>query len=172
MGDSCLKSVHLEAPRRQQFRLAREGLLNARGSQTIAVQSLPEPEARPRALDATSATVGPAGGHFWLTDGQGTYPLKVGINAVGRSADCDVVVQDAFISRRHCAILVHAGTGCEIHDIASKNGTFVNGCKIAGPTVLHSGDEIRICDRQFVFMDRLAAAQPASPSVTHVDPLA
>ena len=37
------------------------------------------------------------------------YPLKVGINTVGRSPDNDVVVQDCYISRRHCAILVHTG---------------------------------------------------------------
>jgi len=39
--------------------------------------------------------------------------------------DNDVVLQDAYVSRRHCAILIHlTGERCELHDIASKNGTF------------------------------------------------
>ena len=38
--------------------------------------------------------------------------------------------------------LVHAANFCEVHDVASRNGTLVNGRKIAGPTRLRSGDEI------------------------------
>jgi pSer/pThr/pTyr-binding forkhead associated (FHA) protein len=55
------------------------------------------------------------------------------------------------VSRRHCAILVHLTTGCELHDTASKNGTFLNGNRLAGPTRLSPGDEIRMCDRHLVF---------------------
>ena len=60
--------------------------------------------------------------------------FKVGLNTVGRMPDNDVVVQDAYVSRRHCAIVVHTGDRCEVHDIASKNGTYLNGHKISGPT--------------------------------------
>ncbi len=80
--------------------------------------------------------------------------MKVGLNTVGRSSDNDVVVSDCFISRRHCAILVHSEDGYELHDTASKNGVFLNGARLACPTSLKSGDTIRICDRQFVFVSR------------------
>ena len=95
-------------------------------------------------------------GHLqcWLADDQYIYPLKVGLNTVGRSSDNDVVAADCFISRRHCAILMHTQQECELHDTASKNGTFLNGARIAHPTSLKSGDTIRICDRQFVFVCR------------------
>jgi hypothetical protein len=148
MSDPCLNSVHLEAPRRQQFRAARQVLMNACGGQTIAAQ-FPNSHS-----DARLPEVGNAP-HYWLMDRDKLYPLKVGINTIGRSPDCDVVVQDAFVSRRHCAILVHAGEGCEVHDVASKNGTYLNGGKIARPTRLRAGDEIRMCDRQFVFLTKL-----------------
>ena len=74
------------------------------------------------------------------------YPLKVGINTVGRSSENDVVVGDAFVSRRHCAILVHHSTVCELYDTASKNGTLVNGTEIpTGVQVpLREGDRINL----------------------------
>ena len=89
-----------------------------------------------------------------LADDQYVYPLKVGLNTVGRSADNDIVVPDCFISRRHCAILIHLQNGYELHDTASKNGTFLNGGKLAHPTPLKPGDVIRICGRQFVFVTK------------------
>jgi len=91
---------------------------------------------------------------YWLVDREYIYPLKMGLNTMGRSADNDVVVEDLYISRRHCAILVHHDKSCVLHDTASKNGTFLNGAKISGPTQLKTGDEIRICNRQFVFLTR------------------
>src|SRR5581483_9812419 len=94
------------------------------------------------------------GVRFWLLDRESVYPLKIGLNTIGRAPENDVVLKDAFVSRRHCAILVHAGDGCELHDTASKNGTFLNGRKLAGPTPLNPGDEIRMCDCQLVFLTR------------------
>ena len=76
------------------------------------------------------------------------------MNTIGRLPDNDVVIEGPYVSRRHCAILVHASQGCELHDIASKNGTYVNGLRLCGPTPLASGDEIRMCERQFVFMSK------------------
>jgi hypothetical protein len=175
MPEPCLNSVHLESPRRQQFRAARQALLNACGGQTIAAQ-FPAPRLEqladhPRIAgepDRQAAAV-----RFWIMDRDRIYPLKVGINTIGRSPDCDVVIEDAFVSRRHCAILVHAGDGCEIHDVASKNGTYLNGVKLAHPTRLRAGDEIRMCDRQFVFLTKLDDDEDEHPghAVTQVDPL-
>src|SRR5207237_3501868 len=100
----------------------------------------------------------PAGVNFWLMDKEAIYPLKVGVNTIGRLPDNDVVVQAPYVSRRHCAILVHAGDGCELHDIASKNGTYLNGRRLEGPTPINRGDEIRMCDRQMVFMNKTGGA--------------
>ena len=42
MYDPRLNSIHLEMPRRQDFRAARDVLLGARGCQTVALESPPE----------------------------------------------------------------------------------------------------------------------------------
>jgi hypothetical protein len=157
MIDPRLNSVHLEAPRRQDFRRAREILLEARGYQTLEVELGDDDSDSPSSntLIQKSALSSPSNRLLcWLADDQYVYPLKVGLNTVGRSADNDIIVPDQFISRRHCAILVHLQNGCELHDTASKNGTFINGDKLAHPTTLKPGDVIRICERQFVFVTK------------------
>src|SRR5262245_11759861 len=124
MVDPRLNSVHLEAPRRQEFRRAREALLGARGWQTVMAEKASEPSDGPQTLVQAPPKPGatPAGLKFWLVDRDYIYPLKVGLNTIGRSPDNDVVIQDAYVSRRHCAILVHANSRIELHDVASKNG--------------------------------------------------
>ncbi len=171
MVDPRLNSVHLEAPRRQEFRRAREALLDARGWQTVMAEKAPSaPSDGPHTLVQAPAKPGavPAGVKFWLVDREYVYPLKVGLNTVGRSPDNDVVLQDAYVSRRHCAILVHANFRVELHDVASKNGTFINGRKLEGPTQLHSGDEIRMCDRQLVFLCKTSEPEPPADMPTLV----
>jgi pSer/pThr/pTyr-binding forkhead associated (FHA) protein len=155
MTDPRLNSVHLDLPRRQQYRQAREALLNARGFQTQALENregFARSASDPNTVVQNLSRRVPPGIKYLLMDGDYIYPLNVGLNTIGRMPDNDVVVQDAFVSRRHCAILVHAGDGCEIHDTASKNGTYLNGQKLTGPVRLNSGDEIRMCDRQLIFL--------------------
>jgi pSer/pThr/pTyr-binding forkhead associated (FHA) protein len=169
MSDPRLNSVHLDPPRRAEYRRVREELLRARGTNTQAGEARPdEPDSDPHTVIQNIGNVAaevPAGLDFWLVDKEYLYPLKVGINTVGRAPENDVVVQDSYISRRHCAILVHTGEVCEVHDTASKNGTYVNGKKIAGPTRLHSGDEIRMCEQRLVFVAR--STPPEQGTLTH-----
>lgn len=169
MSDPRLNSVHLEPPRRLLFRQARDVLLNARGYQTVAAEEEKgddSAQGSPHTMVLNPGAKPPEGVKFWLVDKEFLYPLKVGLNTIGRAPENDVVVPDAYVSRRHCAILVHAGDGCELHDIASKNGTFLNGRKLTGPTPLSLGDEIRMCDRQLVFMSQSDDAGAGS-SQTH-----
>src|SRR5262245_15141949 len=133
MADSRLNSIHLDPNRRQEFRHARDALLGARGTQTQALENredLPWPAQGNNTAIQNPDERPPGQVKFVLMDKDYIYPLKVGLNTVGRMPDNDVVVQDPYVSRRHCAILVHTGDSCEVHDIASKNGTFVNGRKI------------------------------------------
>ncbi len=168
MFDARLNSVHLEAPRRQDFRAARDKLLGARGGDTIAAE---RESGFPRPDDGNTAIRNVAGhdaaatdARYVLMDAEYTYPLKIGLNTVGRMPDNDVVVPDAYVSRRHCAILIHTGDRCELHDVASKNGTLLNGQKINGPTRLQSGDEIRMCNRNMIFLRKgdVPARNPAA----------
>jgi hypothetical protein len=170
MGDPRLNSMHLETPRRQDYRRAREELLRARGNQTLYAEHCGgEPDVGSTCihhLPGGRITGPPPELEYWLVDGDFIYPLKVGLNTLGRSGDNDVVVAEAYVSRRHCAILVHHNHACELHDTASKNGTFLNGTRLGEPTRLKPGDEIRVCNRQFVFLARPGSAGSA-PSPTY-----
>jgi len=166
--DPRLNSVHLEAPRRQDYRRAREALLQARGGNTCyAERQIAEPDSSPsNTLFQRAEHPDPKALHCWLADEQYIYPLKIGLNTLGRSSDNDVVVPDCFTSRRHCAIVVHTGDGYEVHDTASKNGTFLNGAKLSHPASLQSGDTIRICEHEFVFFSRDGRRHAAGVTAT------
>jgi pSer/pThr/pTyr-binding forkhead associated (FHA) protein len=153
MSDPRLNSIHLKAARKEDFRAARDALLNSCGDQTLALDAYKEapPKETPTAIVAGAVKV-PVELRYVLVDHDLIHPLKVGINTVGRMPDNDVVVADPYVSRRHVAILVHAQDGCELHDIASRNGTLLNGKPLAGPTPLHSGDCIQLSDHQLVFL--------------------
>jgi hypothetical protein len=169
MADPRFNSVHLEPTRREEFRRARADLLAARGLQTVASENAVAAVADPNTLMQQAAGLkAPPGVKYWLVDKDFIYPLKVGLNSIGRAPDNDVVLADPFVSRRHCAILVHAGGRCELHDVASKNGTWLNGRRIPGPTDLASGDEIRLCDKQLVFVTK--DGRDAAPDLPYHSP--
>jgi len=54
---------------------------------------------------------------------------------VGREPDCDLVLDDDRVSRRH-AVLVSDGTAWSITDLASKNGTLADGMPVASGLLL------------------------------------
>jgi hypothetical protein len=160
MSDPRLNSIHLESTRRQEFRSARDALLGERGDRTL----MGEKQAFASGPPSCTAAEKPAAAvdaKFILMDKDLVFPLKIGLNTVGRMPDNDVVIDDGYVSRRHCAVLVHSDDRCELHDVASKNGTFLNGRKIEGPTPLKSGDEIRMCTKTLVYIAR--TTEPASP---------
>src|SRR5436305_7512319 len=60
---------------------------------------------------------------------------------LGRSRQCDVVLQDANVSRQHAEIRPRGGSWV-LTDLGSTNGSAINGRQISGPEVLKPGDEI------------------------------
>ena len=69
---------------------------------------------------------------------------------IGRSRDCDVVIEDAGVSRRHAEIRP-VGGGWEIEDLGSTNGVVVNGIAIRGAQELSPGDRIELGSTEAVF---------------------
>jgi adenylate cyclase len=55
--------------------------------------------------------------------------LPEGRSLVGRAHDCDIVLEDASVSRQHAAILVTGGR-VQMTDLGSSNHTFLNGRSI------------------------------------------
>lgn len=166
MADSRLNSLHLEPARRQEYRRARDVLLRAHGSHTLLLCR--DRDSSHRGHTLIQHGEGASGSELtcWLSDGEFLYPLRIGVNTLGRSSDNDIVVDDAYASRRHCAILVHSTEMFELHDTASKNGTYLNGTRLSGPVLLKSGDEIRLSERQFLFLTRSREAEANSPQAT------
>jgi hypothetical protein len=75
--------------------------------------------------------------------GGSTLVLPEGVLEVGRSSDCWLTLEDEISSRVHARFHVDADV-CEIEDLGSRNGTFVNGERIVGRRRVHDGDRIRI----------------------------
>lgn len=69
---------------------------------------------------------------------------------LGRGAQADIQLEDTFASSRHAQLVVH-GAQVVIEDLASTNGTYLNGEPLTGPQPLHPGDRIRIGDSEFSF---------------------
>ena len=79
-----------------------------------------------------------------------TVSLLKDVTIIGRSAQADITLADDNSSRQHCQIRKWAGKFI-IEDLQRKNGTFVNGNKIAGEQPLNDGDLISVGDTQIVF---------------------
>jgi predicted component of type VI protein secretion system len=63
---------------------------------------------------------------------------------VGRSRDCDVVLADANVSRRHAEVRPGAAGSWTIADLGSTNGVRVNGTPVRGPAPVAPGDRIEV----------------------------
>ena len=61
---------------------------------------------------------------------------------VGRHGDCDFVLRDPLLSRRHFRISVDPDGEFILEDLGSKNATFLNAREVHGPERLHYGDRI------------------------------
>ena len=61
---------------------------------------------------------------------------------IGRE-DTDLEIDDLELSRRHAVVRRHANR-LQVEDLGSTNGTFVDGNRIAEPTLLGGGAEIKI----------------------------
>lgn len=69
---------------------------------------------------------------------------------IGRSRDCDIVLEDSSISRRH-AELRPAGQGWVVEDLGSTNGVRINGNTVHGPREVRTGDRIEIGSTEMLF---------------------
>lgn len=76
--------------------------------------------------------------------------LREGENVLGRDPDAAVQLESPSVSRAHAVIRVDA-SGAVLEDLASRNGTRVNGRIVTGPVRLSDGDRIDVAEEQLGF---------------------
>ncbi len=137
------------------------------GTKQIAIQAPPAPAVMD---DATAAVI--------VYDGDeigALHSLRKDETVFGRTADCDIVLPETRVSRRH-AVIRRTGPGpgeFEIMDLASTNGTFLNGEPV-DRAPLQSGDKIVIGGStvKFSILDSADLAyQSRIVEMIHVDDL-
>lgn len=69
---------------------------------------------------------------------------------LGRSAECDIVLDDVTVSRRHAEIGRESGRYV-VTDAGSLNGTYINRNPVHGAAVLNDGDELRVGIFRMIF---------------------
>jgi len=85
-----------------------------------------------------------------LTVGGRRLALSAQGGVVGRSRDCDIVLEDTGVSRHH-AELRPSERGWTVRDLGSTNGVQVNGQDIRGTHPLQPGDRLRLGSTELVF---------------------
>jgi len=83
---------------------------------------------------------------------------------VGRHPSCEIVLDNAAVSRRHAQILESHGNYF-IEDLRSRNRTYLNGTAVDGRISLKDADTIIVCDVELSFHLHMAPDSD-SPTVT------
>ncbi len=89
-----------------------------------------------------AASMGPDGGTYLIIGGRRHVPLTRTVYTIGRRLDCDVVLSDATVSRRHAQLRWRFGRYV-LYDLGSSAGTLVNGNPVS-EVVLEPGDVLSV----------------------------
>ena len=105
---------------------------------------------RPRRAAGRTVQMQTVPTHFgWLIMKTGTrvghvYRLGLDVTDLGRDADNDIVVDDDRVSEEHTRIRVDEEGRFVVWDLASTNGTYVNGERITAATPITENDEVML----------------------------
>ena len=84
--------------------------------------------------------------YFTITQGNQaglSADLAGGVIMIGRGADCQLILDDDYVSTRHARV-VSSPNGIYVEDLGSTNGSYVNGQRITAPTTITLADTVRI----------------------------
>jgi len=92
------------------------------------------------------STHAPAAAHLTITTGPlkgTTLPLGDTPILIGRASTCTVVIEDDYLSARHCRIFPENGQWF-VEDLGSTNGTYLGNQKVEDPVPLAVAERVRI----------------------------
>jgi len=108
-------------------------------------------------------------------EGQQAIELRP-INSLGRHPNNSIQLLDKIVSKEHCILEQREG-GFILRDLGSLNGTYVNGERVRGETMLRHGDEIalgstraRYDDGHGAPLDFNAPLPHGGPAAPHISP--
>jgi pSer/pThr/pTyr-binding forkhead associated (FHA) protein len=95
---------------------------------------------------------------FWLKHRGTTFPVPTGECVIGRSPSAaSIVLVGERVSRQHAMLKIVDGQ-LMLEDLGSRNGTYVNGRRVAKPTMLRAGDVIAVGEEVLEVSTKAATA--------------
>ena len=98
----------------------------------------------------TAAVLHRADFHCRLVWGDREVALSEGENVLGRDPAVAVWIDMNSVSRRHARIILSDGRAT-LEDLGSRNGTYLGDRRVAVPTHLSNGDQIKMGEARLVF---------------------
>jgi nitrite reductase (NADH) large subunit len=89
--------------------------------------------------------------------------IEVGRSSAGPPGDGEIVVADSAVSPRHLKLMA-SPVALSLADLGSGGGTFVNGTRIEGRTVLAVGDVVRFGGTEIEVISRAGLVQVRPPA--------
>ena len=124
------------------------------GSLTAVSTARPRPD-----LPTVQVLTGPEAGLVLPLDG---VPIQL-----GRGAGCALVLHDDDVSRRHCRLELMSAPApahVQVTDLDSTNGTFVDGVRLAGPSLLPAGALLQLGSCTLTVVDPAGPAPRMTPT--------
>jgi two-component system cell cycle response regulator len=82
------------------------------------------------------------------------FRLRAGRQIIGRRPECDIRVRERAVSGIHAEV-IRVREAVTINDLASTNGTMLNGMRIRNPVPLMQGNLLKLGNCVFKFVDSL-----------------
>jgi DNA-binding winged helix-turn-helix (wHTH) protein len=124
------------------------------------------PQARPSAEHGQSSARWRVFPSYAVTRGKQQFILEAGETVFGRDPAVGAYVDHPSVSRRHACISI-SSQGVVLEDLKSRNGTFVNGRRIDGPTRIDHGALIGLGPITLTFVVRAAPASTQAMGSSH-----